>query len=392
MLWWWAAAGFLLLALHPFVTYPASLWVGSKLARYKPTLLSPDTPQRVAILFCAYNEEAVIAEKLRNCLEICANDGNAGVYVYADGCSDRTVEITRAFGDQIYLIEGKTRQGKSAGMNELARTARQGGADILFFTDANVLLDLDAIDAMRREFVDASVGCVTGHLDYVNSDESATASVGAQYWSFDSIIKQLETKTGSCVGADGSIFGIRASLFRPVPENIIDDFFTSMSVLCDGWRVVYSLAIVARERSATYSLEEYRRKVRIACRAFNCNRLLWPRLQHLPPWTLYKYASHKLLRWLTAVWLFGAGLALLGGILSLPFSWTVEALLLVLAGLVVLAVCKLPGAPWRHVREAGIAVLATGVGVVKSIQGERFQTWSHAPTTRQTIIHPEVET
>jgi cellulose synthase/poly-beta-1,6-N-acetylglucosamine synthase-like glycosyltransferase len=235
------------------------------------------------------------------------------------------------------------------------------------------------------------VGCVTGHLDYVNSGESATASVGAHYWSFDSVIKQLETETGSCVGADGSIFGIRASLFRPVPENIIDDFFTSMSVLCDGWRVVYSVSIVARERSATYTLEEYRRKVRIACRAFNCNRLLWPRLRNLPAWNLYKYMSHKLLRWLTVVWLLGAGLAVAGGFLSLSVSWTDAAVMLLASVAIALGVCLLPGAPWRHAREASIAIIATGVGVLKSMQGERFQTWSHAPTTREVVTRPKVD-
>lgn len=132
--------------------------------------------------------------------------------------------------------------------------------DILFFTDANVILDDNALTAMRLEFVDPTVGCVTGHLDYVNPDESPTALVGARYWSADEMIKRIETQSGSCMGADGSIFGIRAHLFDDVPENIIDDFYTSMSVICSGWRCIYSPRVIAYERSATRSGEEYRRK------------------------------------------------------------------------------------------------------------------------------------
>jgi cellulose synthase/poly-beta-1,6-N-acetylglucosamine synthase-like glycosyltransferase len=391
MVWWYIAGACALLSLHPFVTYPLSLFVGAKLRPASRDIEPSIHPARIAVLFCAYNEESVIEDKLHNCIGLCEGDPNAGVYVYTDGCSDRTVDIVRRFGERVYLIEGKSRRGKSVGMNELARIAQQEGADILFFTDANVLLDANALSAMRAEFTDRSVGCVTGHLDYINPDESATASVGTHYWSLDSMIKQLETGSGSCIGADGSIFAIRAELFRPVPENIIDDFFTSMSVLCDGWRCVYSHNVVARERAATLSGEEYRRKVRIACRAFNCHRLLWPRLKKLSSWNIYKYISHKLIRWLTIFWAAGALIAIAAGIATMPVSWTHKGGILL--GVIVFAgaVWLLPGPPWRHMKEAVIAIMATGLGVLKSIRGERFQTWSQAPTTRQAVAKPKAE-
>jgi len=161
------------------------------------------------------------------------------------------------------------------------------------FTDANVRVDGDAIAAARRAFADPSVGCVCGHLVYVNPNESATASAGARYWSFDEWLKRLESDTGSCVGADGSLFAIRRELFTPVPADIIDDFFTSLSIWCSGWRVVISPELIAYERSASGSREEFRRKVRIACRAFNCHRLLWAQVVRLPAWDLYKYLSHS---------------------------------------------------------------------------------------------------
>ncbi|MEJ0071247.1 MAG: hypothetical protein WDO24_23675 [Pseudomonadota bacterium] len=42
------------------------------------------------------------------------------------------------------------------------------------------------------------------------------------------------------------------------------------------------------ERAATSAGDEFRRKIRIACQAFNVHRLLWPELRKLPPVTLYK--------------------------------------------------------------------------------------------------------
>ena len=383
MFWFILTFIFVILAAHPFVTYPLSLMVAAPLWRRRaaPTMAAPNA--RIAILFCAYNEEAVIQDKLNNCMDLLSDDPLAAVYVYTDGCADRTVEIATSFGDRVTLIEGKERRGKSSGMNQIVQLARDRGADILFFTDANVILRRDVLQIMQAEFAAAAVGCVTGHLEYVNGGESATALVGARYWTFDEAIKRLESRTGSCVGADGSIFAIRASLYRKVPENIIDDFFTSMSVLCDGWRCVHSAKMVAYERSATRSVEEYRRKIRIACRAFNCHRLLWPRLCRLSAWDFYKYVSHKFLRWLSALWIAGALASATLGLLTLPLSWSVLALVALIFCMLGFGAAWLPGAPWIYAREGAIAIAATGLGVIKSLQGERFQTWSQAVSTRQ---------
>ena len=60
------------------------------------------------------------------------------------------------------------------------------------------------------------------------------------------------------------------------------------------------------ERSASSWREEYRRKVRIACQAWNVHRALWPELKRAPPLKLYGYVSHRLLKWLLPYTLLGA--------------------------------------------------------------------------------------
>jgi cellulose synthase/poly-beta-1,6-N-acetylglucosamine synthase-like glycosyltransferase len=382
MLWLALTCLFTLSALHPFVTYPISLRIVASLRRKPPAVPSLEPPLQIAILLCASNEELVIGDKLQNCLALQVAGRPAAIYVYTDGCVDRTAEIASSFGDRVNLIMGEKRLGKTFGMNKLAKVAQSQGNDILFFTDANVVLRDDVLRATLREFASPSIGCVSGHLEYVNSSESATALVGSYYWSLDETTKRLETATGSCMGADGSVFAIRAELFRTVPDNIIDDFFTSMSVLCDGWRCIYSRNVVAYERSATRSVEEYRRKVRIACRAFNCHRHLWPRLRLLPAWDLYKYLSHKVLRWLTGFWVVGAIIAGTFAVMTADISRFDFVLIGSVVLLSALATALLPGTPWAHLREALLAIVGTSVGVVESLRGERFQTWSQAMSTR----------
>ena len=134
-------------------------------------------------------------------------------------------------------------------------------ARLRFFTDANVQLDEDGFAHLARYFSDPDIGCVCGHLIYVNSEESSTASVSSAYWRLEELIKKLESDTGDVMGADGSIFAIRRSFHRKVPNDIIDDFFTSFSILCDGKRVIRAPELMAYERSDASSTVEFRRKV-----------------------------------------------------------------------------------------------------------------------------------
>jgi cellulose synthase/poly-beta-1,6-N-acetylglucosamine synthase-like glycosyltransferase len=381
MAWWALSIGFALLAGHPFVTYPLSLLAVRAVAGIQPRRPTADSSGlSVAVLCCAYNEETVIRAKLDNSLALQVANPSTRLLFYTDGCTDRTAEIIAAT-DGVRLVAGERRQGKSYGMNLLAAAA--GDVDLLLFTDANVRVDGDAIAAVRRAFADPSVGCVCGHLVYVNPEESATARAGARYWSFDEWLKRLESDTGSCVGADGSLFAIRRQLFTPVPADIIDDFFTSLSVWCAGWRVVISAELIAYERSAIGSREEFRRKVRIACRAFNCHRLLWPRITRLPAWDLYKYLSHKLLRWIA-----GACMALAAASLMVGLAVGGVSLPVVLGAAAIGGIALAGGAvarltPMALLREAVFAMTATVVGVLCSLRGQRFQTWAQPETTRQ---------
>jgi len=61
-------------------------------------------------------------------------------------------------------------------------------------------------------FADPRIGCVCGHLIYTNRDANVTAQIGSLYWRSEELIKRLETRTGSVMGADGSLFAVRRRL------------------------------------------------------------------------------------------------------------------------------------------------------------------------------------
>jgi cellulose synthase/poly-beta-1,6-N-acetylglucosamine synthase-like glycosyltransferase len=370
----------LLAACHPFVTYPWSLIV---LRVLRPTRRStsvvPDAELNCAICVCAYNEEHNIARKVENLLALRAREPGLEILIYVDGASDRTAEILRGYGSQISLHVGTCRLGKTHGMNLLASKAQ---ASILIFTDANVLMDMDCVRDFRRYFADSEIGCVCGSLIYTNGCASATASSGSAYWRFEETIKRLEMESGSIIGADGSAFAIRRSLHQPPPDHIIDDLYVSLKVLCNGFRVIQARDALAYEESVVSSREEFRRKTRIACQAFNVHRLLWPQLRRLDGITLYKYISHKLIRWFSIYLLTAAALAFEAAVIVAGHAPLAAALMVCIAAALYLG-CVSSIRPFAQFAGIMVALTGTGLGVWRSMRGDRYQTWTPAESIRR---------
>jgi len=367
-----------LLVVHPYVTYPLSLMLMRRFSR-KPLNPTAAEPTSFAVVCCVYNERNVIDQKIENMRALRDALGDCQLLIHSDSSSDGTNEVLRSVEGEFTLSLAEGRSGKSAGMNRLLSMTK---AEIVIYTDANVMIDPVAVRNLPRYFRDKEVGCVTGHLLYENSGESQTARVGALYWRHEEWVKQLESDTGSVMGADGSLFAIRRELHRPTPADIIDDFFTSMSILCAGHRLVRGADFVAYERAASVRQDEFRRKVRIACRAFNCHRLLWPKVAKLDGLSIYKYLSHKYLRWLAGYFL------VVGAAASVAIVQLAGGFMPMLVYVAILAASAFAASRYdlpvlTGIWEIMVAMWATALGVYKSLRGERFQTWTVASSTRK---------
>jgi cellulose synthase/poly-beta-1,6-N-acetylglucosamine synthase-like glycosyltransferase len=365
--------------VHPYSTYPLSLGVLRAIRGRKPIGCSGPEPKTFAIVCCAYNEVKVIESKIDNLLQLREKLGDCQILVHSDGSHDGTNDILKKYENVITVSIATKRGGKSAGMNCLMSMV---DAEVVIFTDANVMVDVDKIVNIKRYFKDPEIGCVTGRLLYVNRGESDTAKMGTIYRGFEEGLKQLESDTGTVVYTDGTLFAIRRNIFRTVPADITDDLHTGLTVITSGYRNVAADDFVAYEHAASTRKDEFRRRVRIGCRTFNCNRLFWPRIVKLDGLTFYKYLSHKVLRWVSGFFLVGGFLA---GVEIAFFLYGA------VGALTYIAVAASAG--WVGLRqsvpllstavEGAIATLATTYGVFLSLRGERFQTWTIASSSRK---------
>ena len=213
-----------------------------------------------------------------------------------DGSTDGTNEIVNRF-PQIRLIFHPERKGKSPALNRVTEFASN---HILVFSDANALLNRDALLNITRHYADKTTGGVAGEKRVLSSGkkDDLMNSEGL-YWKYESALKKIDSDFYSIVGAAGELFSVRKDLWSNVEENtILDDFVISMQVAQMGYRIRYEPDAYAMELPSANLDEERKRKIRIATGGFQAMkkfRGLYRFWKH--PRLSFLYISHRVLRW-----------------------------------------------------------------------------------------------
>ena len=292
---------FIFIILYVYLGYPLVITLLAAINR-KTVTKDDNYEPSVSLIIAAYNEEAIIGEKLKNCLLLNYPKDKLEIIVFSDASTDRTAEIVKSFEqDHIILIDLTDRKGKTAGQN-LAATQATG--EIIVFSDANALYRENAIRKIVRNFNDPTVGCVCGELVYYSEDKSLIGDAENVYWDYEKFIKRQEDRAASILGANGSIYAVRKQLYSPLPEDIISDFIEPFKIIAQGYRVVYEPEAISSEGSTKNFIEEYKRKKRIINRSFysllHFSSFLNPFRYPLLSFQLF---SHKILRWMIPVYL-----------------------------------------------------------------------------------------
>lgn len=287
-----------------------------------------DIEPTVSLIIAAYNEEAVINQKLINTLALDYPREKLEIIVASDGSSDQTDEIVRLYSEQGVQLLRFPRTGKTGIQNQAAKIVE---GDILIFSDANSMYQSDAIRKLVRNFVDPEIACVSGQLIY-QTDRIGAGDSERSYWDYEKFIKQYESDLSSLIGANGSIYAIRRTDYIEIDNDLISDLVEPLALVQRGRRVVYEPeAISVEEASSTYR-DEFRRKVRILTRSIRA--ILYMRALFNPfryGFFSFQLFMHKLMRYLVPLFLL-AGLVSLTALAALSGY---HQLFLLAAGVVV---------------------------------------------------------
>ena len=293
--------------VYTYLGYPLLLLL---IAVLRPARVgSPvESQPAVSVVVVACNEAATIARKLDSLLAQDYPGHRLEIIVASDGSTDATAEIVRAYAaHRVCLMELPGPNGKPVALNAAVQRAT---GDVLVLCDARQPFEPEAVGRLVRALGDPTVGAASGELVLAGGSGSGASEGVGIYWRFEKLLRRLEARVDSSIGATGAIYALRRDLYRPIPAaTVLDDVLIPMEVTRQGQRVVFEAGARAHDQPASSAGHEYRRKVRTLAGNFQLLQLrpwlLDPRRNRL----LWQFVSHKIARLLVPWWLLVVAIA-----------------------------------------------------------------------------------
>ena len=281
------------LIIYPYLGYPIVLEILGR----RNTIIKENKGgfyPSVTVFIPAYNEAKVIKTKIKNSLALDYPRDKLEIIVASDGSTDNTENIVRDFSAAgVILFKSAMRKGKNFIINEFIPKCN---GEIIIFTDANCLYKEDAVKKLIRNFSDENVGCVVGNLRYI--DEKTLVGKGEGfYFRYESMIKKLESRYGTLVAANGSIYAIRKSLFVTLDLDVANDLAHPIQIADKGYKIVFEPEAIAYEKATSSFVEEFSRRSRIVTRGLTAFIRYWRDYHMLKGMWGFCFISHKFIRW-----------------------------------------------------------------------------------------------
>ena len=293
----WFAIGWI---VYVFIGYPLLM---ALLARVRPRRLrrTPGYQPGVCFVMAAYNEEKGIAGKLQNYLDLDYPRHLLSFSIGSDASTDATDSIIERFAaqDPSIRLERFSRSGKTKIVYELAGRT---DAEIIVFTDADVLLERDGLAKIVDCFSDPEVGGVIGRMVYHDTATNAGSTGQNKYLELENALRDAESLFWTTVGPRGECFAVRRGSYTPLESyKLSDDLNLVITIPLNGYRVWYEPEVIIHEVTKRSLGTEFKRRLRMGQQAaatllaYHGTRLPWRSLAGFQIW------SHKLLRNLAAV-------------------------------------------------------------------------------------------
>lgn len=237
------------------------LYLFYKKKKYK---ISENYNPTLTLMIVAHNEEHSIKEKLENSIKLKYSQP-FNILVTSDNSTDKTNEIVENFikenkGYNISLYKVKKRGGKTNAQNE---AQKQVGTEILVMTDANAMLDCNALIEIIKYFYDDKVSYVCGKLTYVNSFSNTTARNEGVYWKRELQTREKESKIKSITAGNGALYAVRNSKYHDFSALEGHDGDMPRYYVSKGQKALYNPLSIAYEKAGENNKDEFKRKVRM---------------------------------------------------------------------------------------------------------------------------------
>jgi cellulose synthase/poly-beta-1,6-N-acetylglucosamine synthase-like glycosyltransferase len=250
----------------------------------------------LSLIIAAHDEEPVIAAKVQNALALDYPSERIEVIVACDGCVDQTAELAHRAGADLVLE--LPRGGKIRAQDAGVQRAR---GDVVAFSDANAMWDIDAARALVDAFADPRVGYACGQVSFVRAGgDTEGANQEGVYWRYELAVRERESRLSSITAGNGAIYATRRDAYIVVDPIMGHDLSLPFNMVKRGLRAVYVPAAHASEKMVPSLAGEFARKRRMMSHTWPIllrGGMLSPR--GYPPGYAVMIVSHRLLRYST---------------------------------------------------------------------------------------------
>ncbi len=293
----WIAAAWILYVMAGYPLLMAFLaWV-----RPRPLKRVPGYRPRVCLVMAAYNEERGIEQRLRNYQELDYPRELLSFRIGSDASTDATDAIIERYAaaDPSIALYRFNRCGKTQIVYQLAADVSD---EIIIFTDADILMEPDALLRIVECMSDPRVGGVIPRMVYHDPSANAGNNGQKKYLELEDWVRRTESLVCTTVGPRGECFAVRRGSYGHLTDyKLSDDLNLVITIPQKGMRVWFEPSFVIHEMEKRSLSSEYRRRLRMGQQAavtylaYRNTRYPWRSLVGFQIW------SHKLLRNLAAI-------------------------------------------------------------------------------------------
>jgi cellulose synthase/poly-beta-1,6-N-acetylglucosamine synthase-like glycosyltransferase len=204
----------------------------------------------VSLVVATFNEENIIQRKLQNTEELDYPKHRLEVIVVDSASSDRTRQIVKEYIANkpllnVRLLEQQERTGKASALNYAWHECK---GEIFVISDADCLLEHDALTTIISNFSDPRVGAVTGRQVLLNYNQSFATRMERSYRSFYEVIRVGESNFDSTTVFHGELSAFRADLVDKLnADSVCDDIEMAFRIRKKGYKTLYDRNAIFHE-------------------------------------------------------------------------------------------------------------------------------------------------
>lgn len=372
---------------YAMIGYPITLLLIDKINENGSIKKDYNYEPTVTYMIVAHNEEDVIYKKMENALELDYPKEKLQILIASDYSTDKTDAIVEKFANDnqdydIILYRTLEHKGKTNAQNEAFGIST---GEIVVMTDANAILNRNAIRELVASFTSDDIVYVCGRLEYSNI-ENETSESESQYWNLDLKMRDIESRIQTITAGNGSIYAVRKKEYIITPPIRCHDGYLPFQYALKEKRSIFNPDAVSYEKAGEDNRDEFKRKVRMnrtILEIFNSAPKVMNPLKY--KWFSLFYFGHRTCRyllWLMHIIFFGASIVLLFLCQSV-IAWLIVIAQVIGLGLGIVSINhQLRNKYIRMIGYYSMTVIAQMVAAFKQITGQTKATWEKAESTR----------